>query len=277
MKMHLPILVVSGLLAASSSVLACTAFCASNSRLVLVGNNEDYSNSSTKIWFVPAERGAFGRMYLGFDDFWPQGGMNEKGLWFDGFATSPVAARSSAEKPAFHGNIIDKAMAECSSVEEVVELFDRYNRRFLSRAVLMFADASGDSVVVEPDAFVRKKGRFQVQTNFHQSAVPAGPYPCERFRIATETLETAGDNLSVELFRRILAATHQEGNNPTLYSSIYDLRRRVMYLYHFHNFENVVEIDLGQELKKGRHSIDLPSMFPKTFAAEAFQRNRTRQ
>jgi len=62
-----------------------------------------------------------------------------------------------------------------------------------------------------------------------------------------------------------------------LYSNVYDLRRRVMYLYHFHNFENVVEIDLGQDLKKGRHSIDLPSMFPKTFAAEAFQRNRTRQ
>lgn len=31
---------------------ACTAFCATGGGLVLVGNNEDWSNPRTKLWFV---------------------------------------------------------------------------------------------------------------------------------------------------------------------------------------------------------------------------------
>jgi hypothetical protein len=48
--------------------LACTAFCAVGSGQVLVGNNEDWSNPRTKLWFVPAEPGSYGRVYVGFDD-----------------------------------------------------------------------------------------------------------------------------------------------------------------------------------------------------------------
>jgi hypothetical protein len=90
-------------------------------------------------------------------------------------------------------------------------------------------------------------------------------------------LDAAGENISVELFRRILAATHAEGANPTLYSNIYDLKRRVMYLYNFHNFENVVTIDLAAELEKGKRALDLPSLFPRTFDAEVFVRDRQKQ
>ena len=115
-------------------VLACTAFCAAGAGQVLVGNNEDWHNPRTKIWFVPAKPGSYGRMYVGFDDLWPQGGMNERGLWFDGFAAPPVKATASSDLPPFPGNIVDTAMAECSTVEEVVRLFSRYSRAFLTRA-----------------------------------------------------------------------------------------------------------------------------------------------
>ena len=75
----------------SNAADACTAFCALDATgRVLVGNNEDYNNPRTKIRFIPAEPGSYGRMYVGFDDLWPQGGMNERGLWFDGFATPAV-------------------------------------------------------------------------------------------------------------------------------------------------------------------------------------------
>ena len=114
-------------------VLACTAFCSAGAGQVLVGNNEDWNNPHTKIWFVPAKPGSYGRMYVGFDDLWPQGGMNERGLWFDGFATPPVKATGSANLPNFPGNIVDRAMAECSTVEDVVRLFSRFNRAFLPR------------------------------------------------------------------------------------------------------------------------------------------------
>lgn len=62
----------------------------------------------------------------------------------------------------------------------------------------------------------------------------------------------------------------EEGPVPTVYSYICDLRNAKLYLYHFHNFENVVVLDLKQELAKGSHSRNLAELFPVTFAAEEF-------
>jgi len=254
---------------------ACTAFTSSNGRQVLVGNNEDDNNPFTVVWFVPAGKAKYGRLYVGFDNWDPQGGMNERGLWFDAFSATPIEHVNSA-KPAFHGNLTDKAMSECATVEDVVRLFEQYNRTFMKGFVLMFADASGDSVIIEPGAILHKRGRYQVQTNFHQSlAVPE--YECGRFRIASAMLNDARERISVDLFRRVLAATHNEDTYPTVYSNIYDLKRRVMYLYHFHNYENVVMIDLRAELKKGPHAVSLPTLFPETNAASAYLATRAKE
>jgi Protein of unknown function (DUF3738) len=255
------------LIPAQRHLLACTGFCAvSKDGAVLVGNNEDWFNPRTKIRFIPAKNGSYGRLYVGFDDLWPQGGMNERGLWFDGFATPAV--RPKIDLPSYSGNIVDDAMATCGTVEEVVQLFSRYNRAFLAEAILMFADATGDAVSIEANAIVRKTGRHFVQTNFHQSRTHIAPDA--RFRTATAMLDRAGDDVSVELFRRILEATHQEGVAPTLYSNIYDLRARKMYLYHFHDYDHVATVDLARELEKGERVIDIPSLFPKNAKAESF-------
>jgi Domain of unknown function (DUF3471) len=254
---------------------ACTAFSASNGRLVLVGNNEDDNNPFTSLWFVPAGKGKYGRLYVGYDNFDPQGGMNERGLWFDAFSAAPLDTPDSA-KPVFHGNLTDKAIAECATVDEVVRLFEQYNRSFMKGYVLMFADASGGSVIIEPAAILRKTGRYQVQTNFHQS-LSKPEYVCDRFEIATKMLNQAGDRISLGLFRRILAATHEEQTYPTVYSNIYDLKRRVMYLYHFHNFENAVRIDLRAELRKGVHAVSLPSLFPVTHSSAEYTRVRAKE
>ena len=132
-----------------------------------------------------------------------------------------------------------------------------------------FADESGDAAAVEPNGVVRKKGWFFVQTNFYQSGIPAGAETCERFKIATRMLLDSGGDISIDLFRGILAATHQEGPATTQYSNVYDLKARVMYLHHFHNHENVVRIDLATELQKGPRKLEIPSLFPRTYAAEA--------
>ena len=255
---------------------ACTAFCALDAAgRVLVGNNEDFNNPRTKIRFVPATPGSYGRMYVGFDDMWPQGGMNERGLWFDGFAT-PAVKVSPSDLPSFPGNIIDKAMAECTTVEEVVRLFSQYNRAWLNRGVFMFADASGDAVSIEPNAIVRKSQRHFVQTNFYQSRGQSGTQD-RRFTIASSMLERAGGDISVDLFRRILAETHQDGAFPTLYSNVYDLQARTMHLYHFHDFERVVTFNLAEELKKGERVLDIPSLFPPNAEAEAFAAKTRRE
>ena len=257
-------------------VLACTAFCASGGGQVLVGNNEDWHNPRTKIWFVTAKAGSYGRVYVGFDDLYPQGGMNERGLWFDGFAAPAVKAAGSSNLPHFGGNIIDHAMATCATVDEVVRLFGQYNRAFLTEGILMFADASGDAVSIEPDAMVRKSREHFVQTNFHQSRSRSGAGD-RRFATASAMLERAGQEISVDLFRRILAATHQNGISPTLYSNVYDLRSRTMHLYYFHDFEHAVTFDLAEELKKGARVLDIPALFPRNAAAEDFAARRKTQ
>jgi uncharacterized protein (TIGR03435 family) len=270
---------VAGLMCCAVAIIAntvthaCTAFCAVGRDQVLVGNNEDWNNPSTRLWFVPGKSGSYGRMYVGFNDLTPQGGMNEHGLWFDGFAADPISAAGSADLPSFPGNIVDTAMAECRTVAEVVRLFGRYNRNFLAEGILMFADASGDAVSIERNAMVRKTRGHFVQTNFHQSR--SGQRGKDRFDTASSMLEAAREDVSIDLFRRILAATHQKGGYPTLYSNIYDLRSRTMHLYYFHDFDRVVTFNLADELKKGSRVLDIRALFPKNTEADAFAARRT--
>jgi len=96
------------------------------------------------------------------------------------------------------------------------------------RAVLMFADATGDAVIFDSNQIIRKHGRFLVQTNFRQSQAKPGERPCERYKIATAMLDAAATGSTWTCSATILAATHQEGGGPTQYSNIYDLKRRVI-------------------------------------------------
>ena len=256
-----------------NSLWACTGFVVAEGDTVLAGNNEDYWDVHTLMWFEPAEKGKYGRVYFGFANGFPQGGMNTEGLFFDGFATAPRKVKGSSGKPKFQGTLIDEAMATCRTVQEVIDLFQKYDLEFLEKAMLFFADKSGDAVIIEGDAFVRKEGSFQIVTNFYQSRVTSPKKPCARFNIAHEMLSVAKE-YSVDLCRRVLAATHAEGKSTTLYSNIYDLEKGIVFLYHFHNFENVVTIDLARELQKGKHVVRIASLFPRTFAAEQFKRVR---
>ena len=75
---------------------------------------------------------------------------------------------------------------------------------------------------------------------------------------------TESDTATVAHFRDILEATHRDNVIArTLYSNIYDLKKGLVYLYYLHNFDNQVVIDLSEELKKGHHYYDLPSLFGK--------------
>ena len=149
-------------------------------------------------------------------------------------------------------------------------MLKRYSRAPMTRYQWMFGDRTGASAIIEGDAVLPIRGRYQVVTNFRQSEHPDGEgYECHRFRVANAMLASLPE-VGVDEVRRVLAATHSEGQDPTVYSYIADLVRGVVYLYHFHNFENVVVLDVAKELEKGAHVYDLPEMFPKTVAAMTF-------
>jgi hypothetical protein len=265
---------------------SCTVFFASDGSTVLAGNNEDFYNSKTKVWFLPGEEGKYGRVYFGFDDYIRQGGMNDQGLFFDTVSAETLEMPQCKGKARYRGDLIAKAMEECATVEEVIVMFRELGPYAdptdvpSVRGAIMFSDKSGDSVIIEGDTQIRKQGRFQVMTNFYQSRSDLGGFPCKRYAIANEMLGR-GERISVDLFRGVLAAVHMDHevgfSNPTVYSNIYDLKRGLVYVYHFHNFENTVVLDVAEELKKGRHDHDLPSLFPETMAAFVYESARPRQ
>jgi hypothetical protein len=109
---------------------------------------------------------------------------------------------------------------------------------------------------------------------------------CWRYRAAVERLE-ALEALSVEAMRDVLDAVHQDGPAHTLYSNVYDLKNRLVYLYHFYNYDDAVVLDLAAlqapgldpaaELAQGYHARDLPSLFPPNPEADAWAAPRLQQ
>lgn len=262
-------LIVLTLVLLALPAVPCTAFLLVGNGRVMMGNNEDFWDPQTLVWFEPAQEGRFGSVFLGYTNMFPQGGMNEAGLAFDGFATGHYAMLEQGGKSAFQGNLINEAMATCATVEEVELFFRRYDLRFLETAMLMFADKSGASVIIEGDRFLRKQGDYQVVTNFYQSRQDDDLGQCPRYDAASAVLKHR-EEVSVSVCRRALAAAAQEVGTPTQYSNIFDLQAGKMYLYHFHNFEHVRIFDLAEELKMGKRVLNLPELFPETFAYKSF-------
>jgi tetratricopeptide (TPR) repeat protein len=244
----------------------CTIVTISKSGEVWAGNNEDFSEPRTKIWFFPATQHKYGRAYVGFDRYFDpyQGGMNEAGLFLDMNAVNPTGWQPDPNKPTFNGCIIDHVLSYCGTVEDVVDFFGHYNVP-LDNVRVPVADANGQSVIIEwahdKIQFVYKQGDYQISTNYVQSNYERlEDYPCQRYRIADRILKTA-DEADVNIVRAVLSATHFEFLAQTLYSNICDLKRKRIYLYHFHNFEEVVVFDLNEELKKGEAEYPIPSLF----------------
>jgi hypothetical protein len=243
---------------------------------ILVGNNEDDITPFTEIRFIPATPGKYGCFYLAFKDIQGiQSAMNEKGLIFDIFMAPRLKVKNSKGKISLDPEALYmKVMESCATIDEVIKMLDLYNLEFLEPIQLMFVDASGDWAIVEGDIILRKKEKktFQVITNFFLSRITKETdITCRRYQMAQQMLSDLQDQgkFTIHNLVKILAAVHQEWRiGGTLYSNIYDLKNRRIYLYHNHNYLNEVVLDLDQELKKGKRKMDLSTLFPSTFAYE---------
>ena len=202
--------------------------------------------------------------------------MNDQGLFFD------VAGCPSSQGPVIPGkpplpwsiehNLNLEFLQKCANVEEALELAQSYSYPFKMRTQTMFVDKTGASAIIGwingEFKVTRKKGAYQIMTNFSVSNPELGNFPCLRYEIASDLLNKS--DVSIKSFRNILSAVHHEGRVRTVYSNIYDLNQGLIYAYNHHDFENVVVIDMEDELKKGEHVIDFLSVFPKTFVGSLY-------
>ena len=241
---------------------------AANDTKVLAGNNEDYSDPGTCVWFIrKSEFRKYGCIFFGYgNNLRPQGGMNEAGLCFDAFATAsnPVPVSYEDELllfPFADDNPHDFVLRSCSTVSEVISTMQQYNLSFMKNYQLMFVDKFGDSVIIEGDRFILKNDYYQVCTNFYHTNPSLGGYPCWRYDTAVEMFEEHADSISIPLFRDILNATHQEGQYPTLYTNIYDLQNGMVYLYYNHYYDEVIKFDLQEGLNRGSRIYNIPPLY----------------
>ena len=247
----------------SGPCIACTIVVKANEDLILVGNNEDYLESRTKIWFRPTVERAHGMIIWGFDrSLWPyQGGMNDKGLFVDVQAINGFTGfHEDPEKPDIPGDEIEYFLSRCASVEEALQSFEKYDID-LGYVKFVFADAHGNSAIVEwldgKTNVIRREGDGQVSSNVPSDQDHTDP----RYIVAEKVLSTQ-QKPTVALIRRALSATAFAGPfSQTLYSVICDLKKGRVLVYHFHNFEESVTFDLDNELSKGEAEYAIPSLF----------------
>jgi penicillin V acylase-like amidase (Ntn superfamily) len=112
---------------------ACTGIAASDGKRILVGNNEDWFNMRTKAWFIQPVNDRYGCVFFGFDNLSPQGGMNQKGLFFDIYALREREIPSQAGRPSFKRDLMKEMLVTCATVEEALTLIGQYRRDFLDR------------------------------------------------------------------------------------------------------------------------------------------------
>jgi penicillin V acylase-like amidase (Ntn superfamily) len=258
---------------------ACTIFTVSGGDKVLFGNNEDWTNPNTYIWFELSEEEKFGGVYLGFDNFFPQGGMNEKGLCFDANALPVMSLNYHPELPYSQGWTVKHIIDVCDNISQVIQVAQEFNWGTSMAYQVHFADASGDAVVISPGTdselnFTRKiSGEgFIVSTNFNVGYPENGWTPCWRYTTATEMLDNIAheDNLTVEAIRDVLDAAHQEGKYATRYSNIFDLINHDVYIYQNFNFKKVVKLNLDEELAQENESyIPISDLFSRTTIQES--------
>lgn len=243
---------------------ACLILFITDGKNILVANHEDWLANDAELSFFPSDSKHFGMFYFDFaSEKTAQGGVNEKGLFFDGTRTPFAPYPANESKLDCHCYIWKRILAECSTVEDALNFIRKYRIPEIEEVHILLADKSGNSAVVgiynEELQIHRRNGSYQLLTNFNLSNPSYGDEPpCTRFATADSML-TLNGTASVDNLRNILSRTHQDA--LTAYSNICNLSTGDVYVFRKANYQRYARFNLAVELRKGRHVISLASMF----------------
>lgn len=233
---------------------------------VFAAANEDNYTGFANMWFNPTTKDRYGSICFGLSDLQAQAAMNEYGLFYD-FTAQNIKPESYQLTKPYQGDLMFEILGKCKTVVEALEYMKTHEYSVGSQVLI--ADATGNSVIVNPGAKVLKNGSYQINTNFDIRDLAGHNYTCGRYDIADRMLSNTS-SVSVPFLKDVLNRTRQEGNLSTIYSNIYDLKRGIIYIYNFHDFNHVLTIDLKKELKKGYRLQRVEDQFPVSFANQNF-------
>jgi hypothetical protein len=224
---------------------ACTIFVLTDTNRALFCNNEDWSETKTRMWFLPAGEGHFGAVYVGFDNGFAQGGLNTEGLGYDWVAGFTDTWEPDPKLPTARGNSGQRMLETCATVKEAIAFYQTHREPEFRRARILVADKTGASVIIGA-----KDGKLLVETESH----------CRGFGFGRQMLDPAlakNPKPTVANGFKILRECRQPGQYATKYSNIYDLKSGDIFLYPFPDRDDEVKLNLAAELKKGAHYYDM--------------------
>lgn len=265
-KIFLSVLII--LLSYHNTIKACTIFSCSRGGETFAAANEDDVTPFTRIWYNPATKDRYGSVCFGAPDMQAAAAMNEYGLFYDFAAANYDLSKLNLKNP-YKGDLMWEILGKCKTVKEAIVILKQYD--YAISAKVLLADKEGNSIVITPGGIIEKKGDFQVNSNCN---IINGKLSCRRPDIANEMLSGSKEN-NIDFLKNILDKTHQEGELNTLYSTICDLKKGIIYVYLFHDYNTAYKIDLKSELKKGYHIENLADHFPASFAYESFSKNHS--
>ena len=250
---------------------ACTIFTATQEETVLFAGNEDQGPNDA--YLIVDTSGTYGVVYIGTS--WGSSsmleitGINEQGLSYDMNWIPTETLNPHPERGTPGEWAVTHLIKECATVEEVLGIALTYDWGVSMDYQIHFVDATGDAAVIHPGpdgelAYTRKldgDGHL-VSTNFNLASLATGDYSCWRYDTASQMLMelATGEPLTVEFMATVLDDTHQEGDISTIYSTVYDLRERTLYLYYEYKFDDPVIIDVAAELDGGDRQVHIDEL-----------------
>lgn len=248
---------------------ACTIFSIKTKDNFYYCNHEDYWEYETILWIRPGKDNKYGAIYYGFndwrqewlktsfarnpdlmlDDFLPDGGMNEKGLSWDWVADGTDWGSDSYLPDYNKSHPFHDIIQQYSTVDEAIDFIRKYNFKATGRTLM--SDRFGNSAII-----YKQNGRLIVKrATKNYQLLGYGE------RTSAKSMLKKSKYINIKQIADILDASHQGDLNQ--YSNINDPQNRIIYLFHFHNFEEYIKIDMLHEFKFGEKTYSIPSLFSK--------------
>ena len=229
-------------------------------------NNEDYwYDVKTFIQIIPSSKYELGRMWFGWENF-GQGGVNEKGLVIDG-AVTPIQKIPNGYSDSKKGNITDKILAKCSTVDEAVQYLED-EKIALKNGHIFLGDKKGKAVIVEwvngVKQLVEIKNDRLVATNFNLSDKSQTETACWRYPILQKGLDeldarNAKDSVDLKAVGNLMAKVVQMPQTDskgkvfgTLYTTFIDLTEMKFILIYKLDNSKIQKFDILNELQTGK-------------------------
>lgn len=249
----------------------CTVYKITKNGRTFVGNNEDYWDANSRIWFEKGKSGEYGSMFVGFDNGVAQGGMNEKGLVFDGFSVQQRQIKKKAGRRKFYPALFKDVMKKCQSISEVSALLGKYDLSHLNGGMLLYVEKSGKYLVIEADTMMMGNEGHYLLSNFCPSQTTNVsdlkiPYYQKGRRMMEQHIDT-----SMSYLIQLSDTMHQDwgkGFGGTLYTTIYDLNEGSVNLYFYHDYNVSVKFNLKDEPGKKDKILTISELFPDNTAGQ---------